>query len=207
MRGTHSSFKSGYDVRLDSKAKSFRIHETTENHFLPCLPVVPLVLPPSSAPPPLSSVSLAAAFCFFLVNSTAFLLRMADQIDNENFGDLSNNLAEAKTDIRVWIRIMPPKHLEPIESITGPSFIRTRRASFRQEFAQLGIRLEKMITHLFTPAGDLAGEEDAPAADALTGVFNAGISSPLAFLPPSDSELGARCRFRPFPLFAEAPGL
>ena len=60
-------------------------------------------------------------------------------------------------------------------------------------------------THLFTPAGDFAGDEDAPADDALTGVFNAGVSSPLAFLPPSDSELGARWRFRPFPLFAAGP--
>ena len=63
----------------------------------------------------------------------------------------------------------------------------------------------RSVTHLFTPAGDLAGDEDAPADDALTGVFAAGISSPLAFLPPSDSELGARWRFRPFPLLAEGP--
>ena len=58
---------------------------------------------------------------------------------------------------------------------------------------------------LFTPAGDFAGDEEAPADDALTGVFAAAISSPLAFLPPSDSELGARWRFRPFPLFTEEP--
>merc|ERR1719188_593339 len=92
-----------------------------------CFPAEPLMLPPSSAPPPLSSVSLAAAFCFFLVNSTAFLL--------------------------------------------------------------------------FTPAGDFAGDDEAPAEDALTGVFAAGVSSPRAFfVPTSHSELGARCRFRPFPL-------
>ena len=65
----------------------------------------------------------------------------------------------------------------------------------------------RSVTHLFTPAGDLAGDEDAPAEDALTGVFAAGISSPLAFLPPSDSELGARWRFRPFPLLAEGPSV
>ena len=63
------------------------------------------------------------------------------------------------------------------------------------------------ITNLFTPAGDLAGDEFAPAEDALTGVFAAGTSSPLAFLPPSDSELGARWRFRPFPLVAEGPAV
>ena len=69
------------------------------------------------------------------------------------------------------------------------------------------MRLVQMVTDLFTPAGDFAGEEEAPADDAFTGVFVAAISSPLAFLPPSDSELGARWRFRPFPLFTEEPGV
>ena len=56
------------------------------------------------------------------------------------------------------------------------------------------------LKYLFTPAGDFAGDDAAPAEDALTGVFAAGASSLRAFFPTSHSELGARCRFRPFPL-------